>query len=163
MQEDAELSRVHSDRTPARIAPATQLGQQGQQGQTDHSTLNKAQGVSSQPAGRALQAELEFETGLNDAPVEDASHQQALQHGKGGTEQHKLQRQMGQRFRDLPDALTLLSPATGSPGLSQTAANVTAMTGAPAKLKTDITPGVVTCPALHALCIACGITLGYMW
>lgn len=113
-------------------------------------------GVSAQPTARVLHAELESTAATDDAPVEDASHQQALQHGKGGTEQHKLQRQLGQRFRDLPDALTLLLPANGSPESAQPAANATAMTDAPAKLKTDITPGTVTCLALPSQRYPCG-------
>ena len=144
------MSRLLSERNPASTAVVTQLGLQGP---TDQRTLN---GVSAQPTARVLHAELESTAATDDAPVEDASHQQALQHGKGGTEQHKLQRQLGQRFRDLPDALTLLLPANGSPELAQPAANATAMTDAPAKLKADITPGIVTCLALPSQRYACG-------
>ena len=142
-----------SDSIPAGNALGTQLGQQGQ---TDQHTLNKGQAASAHPTIRVLHAELESTAAADDAPVEDASHQQALQHGKGGTEQHKLQRQLGQRFRDLPDALNLLSPANGSPALAQTAANATATTDATAKLMTDITPGIVMCLALHSSRYACG-------
>ena len=99
------------------------------------------QGLPATQLARLLHSEVDAKALAEDAPVEDASHQQAMQHGKGGIEpEHRLQRQLGQRFTNLPDALTL-SAADSNTASGNVLHNVTAEAGGPASLNTDITPG----------------------
>lgn len=88
---------------------------------------------------RALQADSSAKAGQaegHDAPVEDASHQQAMQHGTGGIEtERKLQRQLGQRFDNTPNPPKPLANASQSP------IQTDLVSAAPTAIKAEITPG----------------------
>lgn len=111
------------------------------------------QGLPGTQLTRSLHSEVDAKALAKDAPVEDASHQQAMQHGKGGVEpEHKLQRQLGQRFTNLPDAVTL-SAADSNTASGDALHNVTSEAGGSASLNTDITPGecCVEAPCIDAV------------
>lgn len=93
--------------------------------------MKHLQDPSVQGVRRIRQLESSVTKAVHEAPVEDASHQQAMQHGKGGVEAApRLQRQLGQRFKDLPNMVSNSPNAT---------------VAVDASLSTDITPGEVWC------------------
>ena len=130
--DDSTVITTVSTTIRRRLLAAPDTTQQVQEETGLLSTVEAGSDLSKVPLGNNADPTLTAQPVHNEAPIEDAAHQQAMQHGLGGLESatvpgRELRRQLGQRFNapqvvtgsdhpqapDLPIAQAEITPGNG--------------------------------------------------